>query len=384
MRRYVAACFAAQCRPTQNKMIEPQSIDELQHEIRKANTTLVVRGGGSKRGLSTVPVGNLGVGMQRLSGVVEYDPSEYTMTAHAGTTLEEVTSLLQERGQYLPFDPPLVGRGATLGGTVASGLSGSGRLRYGGVSDFLIEVEFVDGGGHHVRGGGRVVKNAAGFDFPKLMVGSLGHLGILTRLTFKVFPKAAASGTLRFCCDSADAAVDLQSRLFTSQLELQALDLEAPSTVVVRHAGVKGSLAQREERVEALAGRSGERVRDDEDYWRSVRDFSWVSDSAALIKIPLASVLLLDLDQALSTQDIERRYSVGGNVCWATVIDARGLEHVHRICVDLGLSGLVVWSLREGGDTVGLSSRIGVLRDGGAFGRRLKAALDPQRRFPES
>ena len=104
--------------------------------------------------------------------------------------------MLAEHGQYLPFDPPLAAAGATLGGTVAAGLSGPGRYRYGGVRDFVLGVRFVDGMGNLVRGGGKVVKNAAGFDFPKLMVGSLGRLGVLAELSFKVFPQPPAFATL--------------------------------------------------------------------------------------------------------------------------------------------------------------------------------------------
>src|SRR5436190_11409249 len=117
--------------------------------------------------------------MRHLSGMMEYDPAEFTFTALAGTPLAVVQKELAGNGQYLPFDPPLAAQGATLGGTVAAGLSGPGRLRYGGVRDFIVGVQWVDGSGTVIRGGGKVVKNAAGFDFPKLFTGSLGRLGIL-------------------------------------------------------------------------------------------------------------------------------------------------------------------------------------------------------------
>ena len=82
-----------------------------------------------------------------LCGIVEYDPSEFTITALAGTSLRELSATLAERGQYLPFDPPFVESGATLGGTVAAGLSGPGRFRYGGLRDFILGVRFIDGEG---------------------------------------------------------------------------------------------------------------------------------------------------------------------------------------------------------------------------------------------
>ena len=164
------------------------------------------------------------VDLSTLQGVVDYQPDEYTFTARAGTPVAEIAAMLAEKGQYLPFDPPLGDRGATLGGTVAAGLSGAGRFRYGGIRDFLIGIRFVDGQGQEIRGGGAVVKNAAGFDFPKLFVGSLGRLGILTELTFKVFPQPPAFATVTADFGTLSdllAALDAVTR---SAIDLHAVD----------------------------------------------------------------------------------------------------------------------------------------------------------------
>src|SRR6185503_15751320 len=130
------------------------------------------RGGGTKDALSSAGGETTRLDLGGCAGIVEYAPSEFTVTALAGTPIAEMVAALGERGQYLPFDPILVEAGATLGGTIAAGVSGSGRARYGGIRDFILGVRFLDGGGTLVRGGGKVVKNAAGFDLPKLMVGS--------------------------------------------------------------------------------------------------------------------------------------------------------------------------------------------------------------------
>ena len=118
-----------------------------------------VRGGGSKPALSLRQRADDSqlLDLTELRGITAYQPEEYTLTARAGTTVAEVEAMLGENGQYLPFDPPLADRGATLGGTVAAGLSGSGRYRYGGIRDFLIGIRFVDGQGQEIRGGGTVV-----------------------------------------------------------------------------------------------------------------------------------------------------------------------------------------------------------------------------------
>src|SRR5207249_11250784 len=140
-----------------------------------------------------------------LRGISEYDPSECTFAALAGTPVREIAAALAERGQYLPFDPVLSEAGATLGGTVAAGLSGPGRFRFGGLRDFILGVRFVDGAGRLLRMGGKVVKNAAGFDLPKFFVGSLGRFGVLAEMTFKVFPRPASALTLRLAANGSEA-----------------------------------------------------------------------------------------------------------------------------------------------------------------------------------
>ena len=199
--------------------------------------------------------------MSGLRGVVEYEPNEFVFTALAGTPVAEVVAMLAEHGQYLPFDPPFVAAGATLGGAVASGLSGPGRYRYGGVRDFVIGVRFVDGLGQLVRGGGKVVKNAAGFDLPKLMVGSLGRLGALVELSFKVFPKPPAFGTLRVDYPSLAAAVEAMATLVTKPLDIEAVDLEpssASASLLVRIGGREDQL----ESADATSPRAARRRRD--------------------------------------------------------------------------------------------------------------------------
>ncbi|MEP7358215.1 MAG: FAD-binding protein, partial [Anaerolineales bacterium] len=142
--------------------IQPRSIQELQAAVA-ANDHVIVRGAGSKPALTPpAQAGGLTLDAAQLSGVLEYEPGEFTFTALAGTPVRLVRDLLKEHGQYLPFDPPLAEQGATLGGTVAAGLSGPGRYRFGGVRDFILGVRFIDGTGELIRGGGKVVKNAAG------------------------------------------------------------------------------------------------------------------------------------------------------------------------------------------------------------------------------
>ena len=113
---------------------------------------------------------------------------------------------LRSTGRGFPSTRPSPTQGQPWAEQWPPGLSGPRRWRFGGLRDFILGIRFVDGRGRLVRGGGKVVKNAAGFDLPKLFVGSLGRLGILTEVTFKVFPEPPAFATLRVPCDSLVAA----------------------------------------------------------------------------------------------------------------------------------------------------------------------------------
>ena len=355
--------------------LRPRSAEEVQAAVRES-TRVLPRGGGTKGALSSAVDGATTViEMGGLSGVLEYDPGEYTITALAGTPVREVVQRLGENGQYLPFDPPLGERGATLGGTVAAGLSGPERFRYGGVRDFLIGVRFVDGEGRLVTGGGKVVKNAAGFDFPKLLVGSLGRLGIAVELTFKVFPRSEAFITLRFDYDNFDAAARALVRLTTSPLDLQALDLEPPATLVIRSAGVAGSERGRRERVEQFLDRSAACLEDDAEYWMSVKEFDWVPEAACLVKVPLTPRRMRSLEERLQSTGAPRRYSVGGNVAWLAWPGEAPFERVESILRDLRLRALVLWGHRSGSPLVHFARH--------SFGARVGRALDPRQRFLE-
>ena len=192
------------------------------------------------------------VDLAGLTGITEYQPDECTFTALAGTPVAEIERRLAEHGQALPFEPPLAGSGATIGGTVASGLNGPGRYHHGGVRDFLIGAKFVDGEGRLIRGGGKVVKNAAGFYLHHLLLGSLGRLGIFVELTFKVFPVPRAQRTLRVTCAGLGDALATLDRVRRSTTDPDAVELTPEGQVIVRIAG-----ARRRDRRARRGGRRG-------------------------------------------------------------------------------------------------------------------------------
>ena len=136
--------------------------------------------------------------MSANAGIVDYDPTELVITARGGTKLAEIEVAMAESGQFIGFEPPHFGSDATLGGCIATGLSGPRRPYAGAVRDFVLGVRVLDGKGDDLRFGGRVMKNVAGFDVSRLMTGALGTLGILLEVSLKCLPKPKAETTLRF------------------------------------------------------------------------------------------------------------------------------------------------------------------------------------------
>ena len=292
--------------------MSPTTPAELADAVRSAPRVLAV-GARTKPRLSEVDADVVLLSTRGLRGIVEYDASEFTFTALAGTPLREIAAALAERGQYLPFDPPLVESGATLGGTVAAGLSGPGRFRYGGLRDFILGVRFVDGLGRLLRLGGKVVKNAAGFDVPKFMVGSLGRFGVLAEVTFKVFPCPPAALTLRLPVERVSAALPILTAAAGARWEIDALDVSSSVNAVFMR------LRGPESAIEVLAGEilarwPGEVMRAEEAaaFWLEVQEFLWADADAPLVKFAITP-------QQIPTLDGERCHiSAGGNLAYVS------------------------------------------------------------------
>lgn len=312
-----------------------------------------------------------------LNGIVEYQPEEFTITAQAGTPLIDVVKILEKNKQYLPFDPPLINHGATLGGTIAAGLSGSGRFRYGGIRDFILGIKFLDGQGKLIRAGGRVVKNAAGFDIAKLMVGSLGSLGAITEVSFKVFPLPEDFITLIKTLPNLEDCVDLVRRLSSQPVEIHCLDIDCTqqkSELVIRLAGNPDIFPSRISPIIAITGNltiiDGEEERN---YWSIVNEFGWLDDRQHLVKVPIILHEILPLHKMLSDFECKLRYVAGGNLAWIGCDDTAG--SLDKILKELNLVGLIILGKNN-------QARIGKASTG-TFYTRIKTAFDPQNRWVE-
>jgi glycolate oxidase FAD binding subunit len=206
----------------------PNSFDDLSdtlaarvRDAAKTGTRLRLHGGASKDFYGEALIGEpLDVSAHR--GVVSYEPSELVVTARAGTPLAELEALLASQGQCLPFEPPHFGPGATVGGMVASGLSGPARASVGAVRDYILGVKIINGQGEVLVFGGQVMKNVAGYDVSRLMAGSLGTLGVLLEASLKVLPVAPAEATLMCAGVSQQQALDLLNAWGGQPLPLNA------------------------------------------------------------------------------------------------------------------------------------------------------------------
>lgn len=243
-------------------------IEQWQHKVRAAaaeGLPLRPRGGGTKDFFGRRLEGEV-FDTRELSGIVSYEPTELVVTVRAGTPLAELETMLGERGQRLPFEPPHFGEGATVGGCVASGLSGPSRLAVGALRDFVLGVKIIDGKGELLTFGGQVMKNVAGYDVSRLIAGSLGTLGLLCEVSLKVLPRPAVERTLRLELDAVRAVEQL------NQWGGQPLPISASSwhgdELRLRLSGAEAAVAA------AVARLGGEEIApaDAQAWWRSLRE----------------------------------------------------------------------------------------------------------------
>jgi FAD/FMN-containing dehydrogenase len=183
--------------------------------LARANRVAVeIRGGGTKHFYGGAPTGEP-LPVAGLAGISSYEPTELVVTVRAGTPLTELEAALDERGQCLPFEPPRFAPGGTVGGMVAAGLSGPARATVGAVRDHVLGLTLLNGRGEVLTFGGQVAKNVAGYDVSRLIVGSLGILGVICEVSLKVLPINRATATL--CFDWEESRALEQMRRWASQ-----------------------------------------------------------------------------------------------------------------------------------------------------------------------
>lgn len=213
--------------------VYPQSLDELAEVVACAHQNrwrLLPCGSGSKLHWGGLAPGiKVVVSTARLNQLIDHATGDLTVTAAAGIRFTDVQAQLNRENQMLAIDPTYADA-ATLGGIVATGNTGSLRQRYGGVRDMLIGISFVRADGRVAKAGGRVVKNVAGYDLMKLLTGSYGTLGIISQLTFRVYPIPEASQTVAIAGET-EAIASLAAHILASSLSPIAMDMLSPLLV---------------------------------------------------------------------------------------------------------------------------------------------------------
>jgi glycolate oxidase FAD binding subunit len=233
--------------------------------VRSTRTPLSIVGAGSKSFYGRESQGEP-LSMAAYEGIVNYEPTELVVTARAGTKITELTAALAMSGQMLAFEPPDFSGQATLGGTLACGFSGPRRPYSGSARDFVLGVTCLNGKGEVLRFGGQVMKNVAGFDVSRLLVGALGTLGIILEASLKVLPRPEQELTLQWEMPE-DQAITAMNSWAGQPLPVSAA-CYFDGSLYVRLSGTIPAIR---------AGRTlmgGDEVCDSQGFWRDLREQS--------------------------------------------------------------------------------------------------------------
>lgn len=242
----------------QNKRIQ----DIVQHACQQ-RTSLTICGGNSKRFYGRQTRGQQ-LDVSHHGEITHYEPTELVITADAGTPLKDIETALAKHNQMLAFEPPHFGDKATLGGAIATGLSGPRRPYTGAARDFVLGMKIINGKGEILHFGGEVMKNVAGYDISRLLTGSLGTLGVILEVSLKVLPRPPAETTI-ISTLTADQAL-------TKMLDYgrQALPLSASchdgEYFYTRLSGTEQAIKAAKQMVE------GDELEDGEQFWFQLRE----------------------------------------------------------------------------------------------------------------
>lgn len=334
---------------------------ELQAAVRDAlakQQTLTIVGGGSKRFLKSA-VADKFLDMGDHTGIMAYEPSELFITARAGTPLVEIEEMLARHNQMLACEPPHFDHGAklaTLGGTVACGFSGPRRPFAGSVRDHMLGVRLLSGEGELLQFGGQVMKNVAGFDVSRLMVGARGTLGAMLEITLKVLPKPDSEATLVFECPFIEAPKRM-SELARRSMPLSALAW-VEDHIFLRLEGTEAALRAAHTQI------GGEVAASSAHFWETVREqthpFFNRHQPLWRLSLPLASDIALPKDDVLMDW--------GGSVrWWHTERPSREVETLARE------HGGHAYLFRNAEPVAGATPPAGLLM----LHQRLKKSFDP-------
>ena len=268
-------------------MLAPSTPAELAQALKEAAThrrTIALEGNSSKH-LMAGPrePAEVEITTSGLRAVLQYEPHDLTISVQAGLPWYEFTTLVARNRQMAPLDPPFAAT-ATVGGVVAANSSGPRRRLYGTARDLVIGMTFATLEGKLVETGGMVVKNVAGLDMAKLMIGSFGTLAAIAVVNFKLLPMPETERSFLLPYRSAAEAIAIRDRILASPLQPSAVDLLNPAAaasfggsqwlLAVRTSGTSVAIRRNEEEIAHVAGRLAVETECPDTFWPEVRNFT--------------------------------------------------------------------------------------------------------------
>ena len=342
-------------------------VEQFRQQISAASaagTPLRLRGGGTKDWYGQQLAGEV-LDTRAYAGIIDYEPTELVITARCGTPLAEIEAALAARNQMLAFEPPHFGPGATVGGVVASALSGPRRASAGALRDFVLGAVLMDGNGERLAFGGQVMKNVAGYDVSRLLAGSLGTLGLILEVSLKVLPLPLREATLRLACAEIAALRRLN----------EWAGKPLPISASCWHDGVLSvRLSGAEAAVSAALQSLGGTVLAPQDaafFWASLREqaHAFFAGPGSLWRLslpPHASAMILQGRQLIEWGGAQRWLKLDGDA------DADGARHIRQAVAAAGGHA----TLFRGGDkAVGVFHPLAPAI--AAIHQRLRQAFDP-------
>ena len=380
--------FGPESAPVSSAMLHtPETHDDLAEALSRAARhlrTICLQGNGSKRLMAgPVSCADETIATTALGRVLEYEPRDLTISVEAGLPWRDFTALLRQNRQMVPLDPPFAGQ-ATVGGVVASNSSGPRRRLYGTARDMVIGMRFVTLAGKLVQSGGMVVKNVAGLDMAKLMIGSFGTLAAIAVVNFKVQPMPEVERTILLSFADSKTAFEARARLLASVLQPAAIDLfnsaaavhgDAAWILAVRAAGNQTAVDRYRRELASFGEPQALEGAAHEEFWRQVEDFTprFLATHAdgAVVRV---SSTLMDLEKFMAPLTVPAMARAGSGVCYVYfddtaaaaryVADAagQGMKAVIEFAPEARKSKLELWPA-PGADFETM--------------RRLKALFDP-------
>jgi glycolate dehydrogenase FAD-binding subunit len=335
----------------------PQRLEEVQRvvdRVRERSGALLPAGRGVHLGIGAPPRRyDVALSTRALDRIVAHDAADMTVTVEAGVTVGQLNDSLRAAEQWLPLDPPLP-EDTTVGGLIAADRNGPLRLSYGKVRDMLIGIAVVSASGEVLRGGGKVVKNVAGYDLPKLFTGSFGTLGVIVEATFKVQPRPPQRSLWVWSFADLAAATDAALALWDGALHpltlevvngtaAESLGLPPGAGVIVEFGGGRAHLEEESRRLAAQsaavrrwpAEREGALRRALCDFPRAADDDVWVARISTLPRRLPELLLWLERRAAEVGLTVEIAAHAGNGVAWCQLPEAGEGDDAPRLCQQL-------------------------------------------------